>query len=84
MSRNQRIGLVVAAVLVAVLAFVIASPGGDDEGDKTAQTTPTTAEPSQAATESEDGVPVWLAVVALALGALGLLEGTAALVRSRA
>ena len=28
MSRNQRIGLIVAAVLVAVLAFVIASPGG--------------------------------------------------------
>ncbi len=43
MSRNQRIGLIVAAVLVAVLAFVIASPGGDDEGDKTSQTTPTTA-----------------------------------------
>jgi plastocyanin len=30
MARNQRIGLIVAAVLVAVLAFVIASPGGDD------------------------------------------------------
>ena len=33
MSRNQRIGLIVAAVAVAVLAFVIANPGGDDEGD---------------------------------------------------
>ena len=44
----------------------------------------TTAEPSEAATESDDGAPVWLAVVALALGALGLLAGTAALVRSRA
>ena len=41
MSRNQRIGLVVAAVLVAVLAFVIASPGGDDEGDTASQTTAT-------------------------------------------
>ena len=41
MSRNQRIGLIVAAVLVAVLAFVIASPGGDDEGDKASQTTAT-------------------------------------------
>jgi FtsP/CotA-like multicopper oxidase with cupredoxin domain len=40
MSRNQRIGLVVAAALVAVLAFVIASPGGDDDGDGAAQTTP--------------------------------------------
>jgi plastocyanin len=42
MSRNQRIGLIVAAVLVAVLAFVIASPGGDDEGDQAPQTTATT------------------------------------------
>jgi plastocyanin len=40
MSRNQRIGLIVAAALVAVLAFVIASPGDDDEGETTAQTTP--------------------------------------------
>ena len=43
MSRNQRIGLIVAAVLVAVLAFVIASPGGDDDGGSAAQTTPTTS-----------------------------------------
>jgi FtsP/CotA-like multicopper oxidase with cupredoxin domain len=42
MSRNQRIGLIVAAVAVAVLAFVIASPGGDDGGDKGTQTTATT------------------------------------------
>jgi plastocyanin len=40
MSRNQRIGLVVAAVVVAVLAFVIASPGEDDDGDISAQTSP--------------------------------------------
>jgi plastocyanin len=43
MSRNQRIGLIVAAILVAVLAFVIASPGGDDEGDMASQATATTA-----------------------------------------
>jgi plastocyanin len=43
MSRNQRIGLIVAAVLVAVLAFVIASPGGDDDGGNAAQTTVTTS-----------------------------------------
>lgn len=43
MSRNQRIGLIVAAVLVAVLAFVIASPGGDDDGRNAAQTTATTS-----------------------------------------
>jgi FtsP/CotA-like multicopper oxidase with cupredoxin domain len=40
MSRSQRIGLIVAAALVAVLAFVIASPGADDESDNAAQTTP--------------------------------------------
>jgi len=42
MTRNQRIGLIVAAVAVAVIAFVIASPGGDDESDKGTQTTATT------------------------------------------
>jgi plastocyanin len=42
MARNQRIGLIVAAVLVAVLAFVIVSPGGDDGGNKASQTTATT------------------------------------------
>jgi plastocyanin len=42
MSRNQRIGLIVAAVVVAVLAFVIASPGGDDEADTASQTTAAT------------------------------------------
>ena len=39
MSRNQRIGLIVAAAVVAVLAFVIASPGSEDDGDNAAQTT---------------------------------------------
>ena len=39
MSRNQRIGLILAAVVFAVVAFVIASPGDDDEGDQSAQTT---------------------------------------------
>jgi plastocyanin len=52
MSRNQRIGLIVAAVLVAVLAFVIASPGDDDEGDQAAQTT-TTPQAETSATEIE-------------------------------
>ena len=52
MSRNQRIGLIVAAVVVAVLAFVIASPGDDDEGDQAAQTT-TTPQAETSATETE-------------------------------
>jgi hypothetical protein len=51
MSRNQRIGLIVAALLVAVIAFVIASPGGDDEGDNAAPTTATT----EASTDSGTG-----------------------------
>jgi hypothetical protein len=40
MSRNQRIGLIAAAVVFAVVAFVIASPGEDDDnGENAAQTT---------------------------------------------
>jgi plastocyanin len=54
MSRNQRIGLILAAVLVAVLAFVIASPGGDDGADKTSQTTATT---STGTTETQTEAP---------------------------
>jgi hypothetical protein len=62
MSRNQRIGLIVAAVAVAVLAFVIASPGGDDEGDKASQTTATpstgtTETPSTDTTETQTEAP---------------------------
>jgi FtsP/CotA-like multicopper oxidase with cupredoxin domain len=40
MSRDQRIALVVAAVAVAVLAFVIAQPGDDEDGVERAATTP--------------------------------------------
>jgi hypothetical protein len=40
MSRNQRIALVVAALAVAVVAFLIAQPGSDDEPDRSAATTP--------------------------------------------
>jgi FtsP/CotA-like multicopper oxidase with cupredoxin domain len=31
MSRNQRIGLVVGALIVAIVAFVVAQPGDDDD-----------------------------------------------------
>jgi FtsP/CotA-like multicopper oxidase with cupredoxin domain len=59
MSRNQRIGLIVAAAIVAVVGFVIASPGGDDDsGDRAAQTTPDTRtggdEPTPPETETEE------------------------------
>ena len=38
MSRNQRVGLLVAALLVVIVAVVIAVSGGDS-GDQTAQAT---------------------------------------------
>jgi FtsP/CotA-like multicopper oxidase with cupredoxin domain len=46
MSRNQRIGLLVAAAVVAAVAIVVAvaSGSGDDDGDQAAQTTRTTAQ----------------------------------------
>jgi hypothetical protein len=53
MSRNQRIGLIVAALLVAVIAFVIASPGGDDDRDNAARTTATTETSSGSGTGTE-------------------------------
>lgn len=39
MSRNQRIALVVAALAIAVAAFLIARPGSDDEPERSAATT---------------------------------------------
>jgi plastocyanin len=53
MSRNQRIGLIVAALLVAVIAFVIASPGADDDGDRAGQTTATTETSGSSGTGTE-------------------------------
>jgi Flp pilus assembly protein TadG len=50
MSRNQRIGLIVAAVVFALLAWKVLAPGDEDSGDQAAQTTQTT---SQTSTESE-------------------------------
>ncbi len=54
MSRNQRIGLVLAAIVVAVVGFAIASPGGDDdEGDQAAQTAPAETTPEETPTGPE-------------------------------
>ena len=41
MSRNQRIGLVVAALVVAVVAFVVAQPGDDDDPKPSSSATQT-------------------------------------------
>jgi plastocyanin len=38
MSRNQRLALVVGAIVVAVVAFVIVQSGGSDSGPKTSTT----------------------------------------------
>jgi hypothetical protein len=40
MSRSQRISLVVAALAIAVVAFLIARPSDEDEPDRSAATTP--------------------------------------------
>jgi hypothetical protein len=57
MSRNQRIGLIVAAALVAVLAFVIASPGDDDDGENAAQTTRATETGKDTGTDTQANSP---------------------------
>ena len=62
MSRNGRVALIVAALVVAVLAFVIASPGNDDEGGGQAAQTTTQAETggdetTPAETDSEPAGP---------------------------
>ena len=45
MTRNQRIGLLVAALAVAVVAIVVAvASGGDDGNDQATNTTQTTSE----------------------------------------
>jgi FtsP/CotA-like multicopper oxidase with cupredoxin domain len=54
MSRNQRIGLVVAALAVAVVAFIVAQPGDDDSPQTTTPAAETEAETgTQAETEAE-------------------------------
>ena len=44
MSRNQRIALVVGAIAIAVVAFVIAQPGDDEDDGERAATTPAQTE----------------------------------------
>jgi FtsP/CotA-like multicopper oxidase with cupredoxin domain len=58
MSRNQRIGLVVVALIVAVVAFVVARPGSDDDNPQpAAKTSPAeTKENGEAAAPAEPQV----------------------------
>jgi FtsP/CotA-like multicopper oxidase with cupredoxin domain len=56
MSKNQRLALVAAAVALAVVAFVIASPGADDEApDRDSGRTATAETETGAATNGETG-----------------------------
>jgi FtsP/CotA-like multicopper oxidase with cupredoxin domain len=65
MTRNQRIGLIVAALVVAVVGFLIASPGSDEDGGQAGQTTMTQTEtgggdetaPTETVTETETEPP---------------------------
>jgi FtsP/CotA-like multicopper oxidase with cupredoxin domain len=57
MTRNQRIALVVAAVAVAVLAFVIAQPGDDEDGGDLAATTPAQTETEGTANGGAEAPP---------------------------
>jgi Multicopper oxidase len=54
MTRNQRIGLLAAALVVAVAAFVIAQ-SGDDNGDKTS--TPAASGPGETTQTTESSEP---------------------------
>ena len=58
MSRSQRIGLVVGAIVMAVVAFLIARPGDDDDGgsERAAQTAPAAKSESGAA-ETQPSAP---------------------------
>lgn len=64
----------------------IGPPDSDEPAPQvTLTSTATAAQPGEAANESDDddGAPLWLVVVALALGGLGLAAGIAGLVRKR-
>lgn len=50
MSRQGRIGLVVATLVVLVVAFVVLSPGGDDKTDKASTTAAPAAQTGTATT----------------------------------
>ncbi len=62
-------------------AVTLAAAEGEHEAAAAAESQDVQA--AGATIDEDEGAPVWLAVVALALGALGLLAGVSALVRSR-
>lgn len=61
MNRNQRLGLIVAFAAIAVAAFVIAKPSGDDDTASTQtsdSSTPTTSEAGTTTETADEGSPV--------------------------
>ncbi|MGH2762182.1 MAG: hypothetical protein ACRDLD_06335 [Thermoleophilaceae bacterium] len=59
MPRSQRIALVAGALVVAVIAFLIAQPGDDEEAERSATTTPAQTsrerdEPTETRPQAED------------------------------
>jgi FtsP/CotA-like multicopper oxidase with cupredoxin domain len=53
MSRNQRIALVVGALVVAVVAFVVAQPGDDDDSTPSSNAAQTQAPADNGTPDSE-------------------------------
>jgi FtsP/CotA-like multicopper oxidase with cupredoxin domain len=57
MTRNQRIGLVVAALVVAIGAFVVARPGDDKSDSKQAPSKTLTESQGETTTAAEQPAP---------------------------
>jgi hypothetical protein len=72
MSRNQRLALVVAALAVAAIAFVIANPGGGDDGNsdstEAVETAPERNAPDSTETAEAEPAPPPLERIAVAGG----------------
>jgi hypothetical protein len=60
MSRNQRIALVVGALIVAVVAFIVAQPGDDDDStppSNASQTQTTGGDATETETDTQPEAP---------------------------
>jgi FtsP/CotA-like multicopper oxidase with cupredoxin domain len=80
MSRNQRIGLIVAALAVAVVAFIVAQPGDDDDSTPPPNTTTQEQGGTETPTESDDQAPVEPEVTRIRLNG-GVIVGDAKTIR---